>query len=240
MNPLVIDLSHWNPTPDWNALYKAGTVGVILKATEGTSYVDETWRGRAFDAMAAGLKVATYHFLRPGDMVAQMDHYISETDTLMPLGSRVCLDHEDEDVSLGDLLTAVSAIQMARPDLQIAIYSGHLIKDQLGAECNEALAETSLWIAHYTSNESPTWPYQTWPMWSLWQYTDSETVEGVSDPVDANRWNGTEEHLLEWFGPAGGSEPIPEPQPQHVVTVAIEAPTGVQVIVRVNGEEILK
>jgi GH25 family lysozyme M1 (1,4-beta-N-acetylmuramidase) len=35
-NPVVVDISHWNPTPDWAKLKADGTVGVIHKATEGT------------------------------------------------------------------------------------------------------------------------------------------------------------------------------------------------------------
>ena len=72
MDP-VIDLSHHNPTPDWAKLKAAGCIGVIHKATEGTSYKDPTLYDRAKDAMAAGLKWSTYHFLRPGSMSAQMD-----------------------------------------------------------------------------------------------------------------------------------------------------------------------
>lgn len=220
----VVDLSHWNPTPDWAKLKAGGVVGVIHKATEGTGSVDATLFQRAKGAMDAGLYWSTYHFLRPGSMSAQMEHYIG---TIQPVpGERVCLDHEDPGVSLNDLVSCVEAIRANRPDLQITVYSGHVIKDQLGAGYNQVLAEnTSLWIAQYTSAKEPSWPKATWPLWSLWQWTDSETVPGISAPVDGDRWNGDPADLPGWFGPAGEVPVPPDPAPQTEVLV-VDVPAG--------------
>jgi GH25 family lysozyme M1 (1,4-beta-N-acetylmuramidase) len=247
-NPIVVDLSHHNPTPDWTALKEGGTVGVILKATEGTSFKDKTLYERGAAARKAGLKSATYHFLRPGSIAAQMDFYLSVVDPLP--GERVVLDHEDAGVSLSALEQAVTALLDRRPDLQVAIYSGHLIKEQLGSKLSETLASnTSLWIAQYTSAAAPSWPKGTWATWSLWQYTDQAQVEGISAKVDGNRWNGTTENLLKWFGPAG--EPIPEPVPpepevaevlvtittqDNMVAMTMTPSPGVKVRVLVDGE----
>jgi lysozyme len=196
----VIDLSHHNPTPDWPAIKAAGVLGVIHKATEGAGYADPDRRSRLAGAYRAGLLIATYHFLRPGDMAAQMDHYLETIDAAK--GERVVLDHEDADVPLSSLLDAIDAIWNKRPDLQITIYSGNLIKQQLGNNHNPTLAKTSLWIAHYTSNPSPTWPRGTWANWSLWQWTDKEIIPGISAPVDGDRWNGTADSLKRFLSPA--------------------------------------
>jgi lysozyme len=214
-NPIVIDISHHQHDPiDWAAVKASGVVGVIHKATEGTSYVDDKLFSRARAAMDAGLKWSTYHFLRDSDPEDQMFHYLSTIDPVE--GERVCIDHEPDangnEPSLETLKDAIQYILDNRPDLQITVYSGHLIKDQLPDTVHdELLAGTSLWIAHYTANDSPKWPTGTWKTWSLWQYTDSESVAGIS-PVDGDRWNGTEEALRAWFGPAG-TEPQPEPEP---------------------------
>lgn len=235
----VIDLSHHNPTPDWARIRQAGVIGVIHKATEGTSYVDNTLFSRAKAAMDAGLLWSTYHFLRPGNMTKQMDFYLK---TINPVkGERICLDHEDSGVTLNDLCNAVSYLKTVRPDLQITIYSGHLIKEQVGSSNVKTLADnTSLWIAQYTSAAAPSWPKTTWPQWSLWQWTDSETIPGISAKVDGDRWNGTEEALRAWFGPAGiepqpEPEPVPEPTPEPLVNVALMVPDGVAVAISING-----
>jgi hypothetical protein len=148
------------------------------------------------------------------------------------------LDHEDPGVSLSDLEDAVEYLLDCRPDLQISIYSGHLIKDQLGDRLSDILADnTSLWIAQYTSAAAPSWPKGTWAVWSLWQYTDQAEVSGISARVDGNRWNGSIENLITWFGPAG--EPVPEPAPEPEageVLVSVIASPGVKVTVMVNGE----
>jgi len=249
-NPVVVDISHWNPTPDWAKLKAGGTVGVVHKATEGSGGVDATLFDRAKGAMAAGLCWSTYHFLRPGSMSAQMEHYIG---TIKPVpGERVCLDHEDPGVSLADLVACVNAITENRPDLQITIYSGHVIKDQLGGGFNEVLAKnTSLWLAQYTTG-TPSWPARTWPQWSLWQYTDSAQVSGISAPVDGDKFNGSAEQCIAWFGPAGDTTPVPvPPEPTPVVDLVdyqvrvsgaavafdIRVADGVAIAVKVNDSD---
>ena len=196
----VIDLSHWNPTPNWAEIKKAGVVGVIHKATEGTSYQDPTRGTRMRDAQAAGLLTSTYHFMRPGSMRQQMDHYLAVVQPLH--GELVVLDHEDYGVELWDLEEAVSYLHEVRPDLHIVIYSGHVIKEQLNEVKSDILADlTDLWVAQYGNHAEPEWPEATWPKWHLWQWTDHETVPGISQAVDGNKFNGSEEELEKWMSP---------------------------------------
>lgn len=226
----VIDLSHHNPEPDWAAIRRAGVVGVIHKATEGKTYVDDTFADRRDRAQGNGVPFLSYHFLKAGSIEAQMRHYL---DVVSPVpGERVCIDHEDK-ATLSELVQAVNYLQAQPLNLQVTIYSGHLIKEQLGSTKNAVLATTSLWIAQYTSAASPSWPKATWPSWSLWQWTDKEAVPGISAPVDGNRWNGSAENLTKWLAPAG-SAPAPSPEPDEVAEVAIFTSGKVKVIL--NGQ----
>ena len=235
--PLVIDLSHHNPNPDWNQVKAAGVVGIIHKATEGTSFLDSQYFTRETAANNAGLCWASYHFLKHGNAAGQMDWYLSKAAPAP--GDRVVIDYEDEACTLDDLHQAVQRILDKRPDVEITVYSGHLIKEQLGPNRDALLAEnTSLWIAQYTSAAAPSWPKGTWPVWSLWQYTDKATVPGISAGVDGNKWNGDPAKLPGWFSPDNAApEPEPEPAPEaKLVSVAITAPDGVDIRVTVNGE----
>lgn len=222
----VIDLSHHNPTPDWAKLKGGGVAGVIHKATESYNYTDPMLFKRAKAAMDAGLLWSTYHFLRPGSMEDQIAFYLKTIDPVP--GERVCLDFEDDDMTLDELRQAVQLLQADPRDLQVTIYSGNTIKDKLGDAHDPILATTSLWIAQYTSGSAPSWPTATWPTWSLWQWTDRETIPGISSPVDGNRWNGDSASLLVWFGPAG-AEPAPTPEPATqtlVYKLTVTAPAG--------------
>lgn len=237
-NPIVIDMSHWQEDPDWAKLKSNGTVGVILKATEGTGYTDPTYAKRKKAALQAGLLVSSYHWLKAASINAQMDRFLAVVAPVK--GERVCIDHED-DASLAQLKQAIQYLLTKRPDLQVTIYSGHLLKQQLGAKNDAYLATyTSLWLAQYTAG-SPDWPKGTYPNWSLWQYTDkfdkADGLVGMKGPVDANKWNGSTEALVRWMSPADQTPvPVPTPTPKpKTVTVRVEGPDDVIVEVFING-----
>lgn len=232
---VVIDISHYQNVTSFEAIKNAGVVGVIMKATEGVSYVDAEYEKHRADAAAAGLAISTYHYLHHGSILEQMDHYLKTVDP--DQGERVCLDFEDVACTINDLRQAIETIRKADETLQITVYSGHLIKEQLGNGYDDVLATTSLWIAQYTSAGSPSWPKGTWPTWTLWQYTDKANVDGIESLVDGNRFNGSAEQCLKWFGPATEPAPGPEPEPDEPeVVIDITATDGVKVTVLVNGD----
>lgn len=233
----VVDLSHWQATVDFKQLKSAGVIGVILKATEGSGNTDQTFASRYKAARDAGLEVSSYHFLRPGNIISQVDRYLN---VLSPrVGERVCLDHEDSGVSLKDLENAVRHLQGDDRNLQITIYSGNVIKQQLGNKHSEVLADTSLWLAQY--GPTPSWPKGTWPTWTLWQYSDKGAVPGVSGDCDVNHFNGSAENCKAWMTPAGQAPvPIPDPaQEGDTMSISIETTADIKVKLVVNGEVLL-
>lgn len=239
-NPLIIDLSHHNDPYDFGVIKDNGTIGIIHKATQGIGYSDPTYWDRQREAVAAGLEWASYHFLEHGDVEMQMQNYLY---IVQPEdGDRVCLDYEPygdgEAPTLDDLHEAVSYLLDYGMNLQVAVYSGHLIKEHLGSAHDELLAQTSLWLAQYTDDAlQVTWPSNTWDVVTLWQYTDSAAVAGVSAACDGNKFNGSEEQARKWFHPdAYVPEPTPLPEP---VRIEIYVPAGVEVQVNVRrvGDE---
>src|SRR5262245_2377 len=100
LNKAVIDISHWNPVDSFVEAKADGVIGVIHKVTESTNYVDPTYNGNKEAAKAAGLLWGAYHFLRPGDMKAQAQYFISKIGEPIDL---YAADHEDAGVSLNDL-----------------------------------------------------------------------------------------------------------------------------------------
>jgi lysozyme len=230
-DPSVIDISHYQPDPDWQALKGAGVIGVILKATEGTSYVDPTFAARRQAAKAAGLLTSSYHFLHHGQAAAEIEHYLK---TVMPLdGERVVIDYEDDSLDLADLEAAVQSLIEAGKNLQIAIYGGHKVKEVV-AQPNAFLAEnSSLWLCQYTSGK-PSWPSTTWKYWSLHQYSDTGQVPGIAGNVDVNRFNGDDSALRAWLAPAAAPAPAPHPDVE-TVTLTIASPKKIRLVLEAGS-----
>jgi lysozyme len=201
-NPVIVDLSHWNDDVDFEAMRVAGTIGVIHKATEGSTYVDPEYDRRRERAVEAGLEWASYHYLHHGDIEGQIQNYLS---TVMPWRG------------LDDLYEVLNLLESVASDCPVTIYSGHLIKEQVGNERHSALARHGLWLAHY--DDVPVWPTTTWPMWELWQYTDSEDVIGVSTPCDANIFAGGNRRAIAWFGGPKRKEPTVNVEINVTVTI---------------------
>jgi len=236
-NPLVIDISHWQDEPDWQDVKINGTVGVILKATQGTSYEDPTFDKRAAAARQAGLLVSSYHFLTKGNTKKQMDFYLSVVEPGPE--ERVIIDYEEEAGKpippLQELIDAVAYL-IDRGCANITIYGGSTLKEQLKGKTSDVLKNhTSLWIAQYTDSK-PVWPTQVWQYYSLWQYTDKAKVEGFKKPIDGNKWNGDPDKLPGWFDSSLIADTEEEVHaPDKVVTMSINTPPGVTVQVVLNG-----
>lgn len=242
-NPICVDLSHWNPEPNWQQLKNGGTQGVILKATQGTGYTDPTFNSRRVAAIQAGLPVIAYHYLEHGNVQAQISHYLA---VLKPAeGERVIIDYEEAGCTIGELRAAAQQLANFGKNLQVTVYGGSVLEQQLGSSRDEYLAEnTSLWTAQYTNASAPSWPTGTWPVWSLWQYTDAATVQGISAPVDGNRFNGSSTSFDKWFRPASAAPAIGHEIVPPVVAISVPAgvvvevttTTAVPLSVTVDGE----
>ncbi|MBS3817340.1 MAG: amidase domain-containing protein, partial [Candidatus Thermoplasmatota archaeon] len=60
-----IDVSHWQGDIDWNSVYGDGYRFAFCKATEGTSYVDDTFTTNMDNGTDAGVYMGPYHFAHP-------------------------------------------------------------------------------------------------------------------------------------------------------------------------------
>jgi lysozyme len=233
MSASCIDISHWQGFPDFDKVAATGVVAMIHKATDGTSYVDPNRAKNIINATAAGIACCTYHYLQPGNAPAQMKHYLDVIDPSP--GERMVIDYEEDGCTLVDLRGAVQALIDDSRGLKVTVYSGHLLKEQLGNTEDPFLAaNTDLWLAQYTTG-TPSWPEATYPQWTLWQYSETGTVNGISGAeVDLNRFNGSNDDLVAWINPSAGPGPSPEPD-LPVVSIAVTVPNDVVVEISING-----
>jgi lysozyme len=240
MTAVCIDISHWQNFPDFDEVAASGVLGVIHKATEGTSYVDPNRGLNLSNARKAGLAISTYFWIKPGDGGAQARFYL---DTIEPVrGERVVIDYEEDGCTIDTLHDAVQALLDADMDLKITVYSGHLLKEQLNGDRDDFLAEnTDLWLAQYTSDEdSISWSDGTYEEWTLWQYSESGTIPGVDGSlVDLNNFNGSDSEFLDWINPGdggGGVKPKPPQPSSDTVFVSVVAPDNITVKVKVVNQ----
>lgn len=241
--PVCIDISHWQNYPDFEEVAACGVKGVVHKCTEGTSYIDPSRAENCSNAIAAGLAVSTYFWIKPGDGRAQAEFYLSVLDPVP--GERVVIDYEEDGCSLTTLKDAVQALLDYGRDLKVTVYSGHLIKQELSGRDDFLAENTDLWLAQYTDDEDDiSWENETWPQWVLWQYSETGVIPGVDGSyVDLNRFNGNDDEFLAWIS-ADEAPPKPEPPSpvpgERVVSVAITAPDDVKIKVSINDQVILR
>jgi lysozyme len=226
-----IDISHWQNFPNFTEVKAAGVIAMIHKATEGSSYVDPNRATNISNAIKAGIECCTYHWIKPGNAANQMNFYLKTIDPVP--GERVVIDYEEDGCTLNDLHEAVQTLLDDPRDLQVTVYSGHLLKEQLSSYDKLLNENTDLWLAQYTTG-TPSWPEETYPSWTLWQYSESGTVNGIDGSlVDLNRFNGSDAELLTWISPAGSIKP---PKPVPPVPAQIDITVIGNVTISINGK----
>jgi lysozyme len=171
---LVIDLSHYNSVADLQNAQAAGVLGIIHKASQGTTFPDAQYAPRREQAREQGLLWGAYHFGNGDDGIAQAEYFLNaaspDSETLLildfesnPAGSTMSLEEAR------DFVTHIQSITGNWPGL----YGGSYLKEKLGVGSDPVLANCWLWLAQYgpTAVVPP-----NWPSWTLWQWTDGHIV----------------------------------------------------------------
>ena len=180
----IVDIYSGDDPVDFHAIAAAGAVGVILKATQGSTYNDPNfaeYRSRALTVFDAGC-VHSYHFLDDTDAETQMAHYVSVTQGMPGRW----LDYEENpDGDTCTLATAVAAchILQGKQGSFPGMYGSDA--DLLGAALDAGhFTVCPLWIARYRP-EPPDHACQ------LWQF--SEGVAG--DPTISGKLYDLDSYL---------------------------------------------
>ena len=184
----LVDLSHHNGHVDFGELKNAGVVGVILKASQGASYVDPNFADNYARATLVFGKemVHCYHFLTDEDPQAQAGHAMSTVG-----GAFLWLDYEqnpDGPTCSLDTASAVCHIVGATFGFFPGMYGSD--GDLLGAALDAGHFDVCpLWIAKYSA-EPPSHRFD------IWQYDDQGSIAGLSG-VDLDSFAPNRD--AEWF-----------------------------------------
>jgi GH25 family lysozyme M1 (1,4-beta-N-acetylmuramidase) len=201
--------SHQHPNGaaiDWTQVAGSGVRFVGVKASEGNYYANPYFADDHNGARAAGMFRFAYHFGTPNDSGAleQADYfldraqYVPDGRTLNPVldiewnpyaGTNACYGLTPAQMVswIREFVTEVKR----RTGVPAIIYTAAA----WWSECtggSTAFGANPLWVASYLA--TPSLP-AGWSNWTLWQYSDSTTVPGVSTTVDGNYVNGGEATL---------------------------------------------
>lgn len=199
----VIDVSHFDGSPDWAKVRAAGILGVIHKATQGKSYVDPTFASAKTAVPAAGMLWGAYHFGTGDEPGKDQANFFLET--VKPDAQTLCaIDFETNpsgtQMTLDEAIDWINTVQQATGRWPVVYGGKSLLFTDIASTPEPTLAKCALWIAQYTSAAAPSGiPQQVWPTWALWQYTETGTVDGITVNVDRERFNGTADELVAWW-----------------------------------------
>lgn len=182
-------------TSNWQGGYNPALTGadaVIVKATEGTDFVDPYCDSTIQQAMAAGMPWGFYHFAGDGDAVAEAVHFINNCSGYFGSGIPV-LDWEGNQGV--DWVNRFVETVHEQTSVWPWIYANPWRFNPGGANQNCAR-----WVASYPDVASPTWSQaQGWDCPAAdgnvvaWQFCSDGAVNGIAGNVDLDLFYGTKE-----------------------------------------------
>ena len=209
-NLLGVDVSHYNGVISWKTVAAAGISFAYAKATESAGVTDKKFAANWAGIKAAGLPRGAYHFFHPQNPVdAQAARFIAAVGALAPGDLPPMLDLEETSATTDewDGVPLAQRVPLALRWLQLVeqalgrkpiVYTRRgFVLQKLGDA--SALAAYPLWVAHYTGAPQPALP-PGWNAWTIWQYTGSGAIAGITGQVDIDRFQGAQADLLALAG----------------------------------------
>ena len=194
----VVDISHHNGNVNLQVAKADGIIGVIHKATQGTTIVDPMYQTNRTQAANAGLLWGAYHFGTGSDGAAQAQFFLKTVGAFD--NTLLVLDFEQNtggaSMSLAEARDFVNEVNQVTGRFP-GFYSGSYIKQLLGNGKDPVLAQCWLWLPEYGSTAIVP---ANWPTWTMWQYTDGNvgpqphSVNGIGN-CDRDKFNGTADQL---------------------------------------------
>lgn len=201
-NPKGIDISHYQPSVNFNTVKSNGVSFVNIKATEGTAYKSPSFSAQYTGATKAGLIRGSYHFARPDKSsgAAQAKFFVQHGGGWSPDGITLPGTLDIEYNPYGATCYGLSHAAMVNWIKDFSNTYHSLTKrypmiyttTDWWKTCtgNSAAFATNnpLWIAHYSSSIG-TLP-AGWKFATFWQYADKGP-----NPGDQDYFNGSAANL---------------------------------------------
>jgi GH25 family lysozyme M1 (1,4-beta-N-acetylmuramidase) len=196
MTTYGVDVRHHQEEVDWPAFKRDGIEFAFIKATEGDLFVDDRFETNLFQASAAGMVVAAYHYQRSViSAAAQVANILS----VVPKWCPVVIDVEANSGIIALTREIVARLNAAGYRTPL-LYLPRWYWQQVGSPSLAGLPP--LWSSRYpddTVNDYRTeWTQTPTSYWTgygglpvaVLQFTSSARIAGRA-PLDANAYQGT-------------------------------------------------
>ena len=213
---LGIDVSRFNGAIDWTAVRADGVRFAFVAASRGSGDdcavaptscgTDPNYDANYANARASGVRVGPYHraFVNGAneaellaDARAEADVFIASVGTIGRNDLSPALDVETPfEVPGPNGLKKWLRVWVKRVNKQLGakplIYTNVTSWSATGNTLEFARRGHRLWVANWGVSR-PAVPASNWAGrgWSVWQYTSSGSIDGISGRVDLNRFKGS-------------------------------------------------
>lgn len=196
-----IDISHHQGDINWDRLRSNAMIDgcplrfIIIKATEGSSVVDENFADNFRQARDYGFVRGAYHFYSTKSTPRAQAQFFLDKVKLLPgdLPPVLDVEHFPKGKSVEEFQTDVLTWLHIVEDKYHAkpiIYTYYKFKQKyLGAPIFD---DYPYWIAHYYVDK-----VEYKGPWKFWQHTDNGVLPGISGTVDLDIYNGSYYDLMQ-------------------------------------------
>lgn len=193
MSVLGVDVSQFQSNVNYDVL-KSSSQFVIIKASEGTSFIDPKFTRNRTESRRVGVARGYYHFARPdlgNSPIAEANFFLGVCSGLQE-GELLVLDYEPQNQKQSDVNWCKSWLdhvyQQTKCHPLIYLNQSQVKAFDWSAVIN---ADYALWIAAYTFSSTKN-NFQTgqWPAAVMQQYSDKLQVNGISGAVDGDVFFG--------------------------------------------------
>lgn len=203
-----IDVSHYQGAINWTSVRSAGIQFAYIKATEGTTFKDSRFGTNYVGAYNAGVIRGAYHFALPDrSSGATQAVFLATNGGAWSADNRTlpaALDLEANpygatcygktQAGMRTWIADFLATYRARTSRHAVIYTTTSWWTTCTGNYSGFWANNPLWIARWASSPG-TLPAGA-PYWTMWQYTSTGQVSGISGNVDRDYFNGARDRLL--------------------------------------------
>ena len=238
-----IDVSSWQAGID---IAKVPADFVIVKATQGVTYVSPKCDAQYQSAKRAGRLLGVYHYVDGSDPVAQANYFTTHCKNYIG-EALIALDWEaEQNPRWGDVnfLEQVVRAFIDKTKVRPVIYT--MASAYAAVKAVADRNNCALWIAQYASMDPTGYQAHPWNEGSygcaIRQYSSNGRLPGYGGPLDLNLAYMDRNAWMKYASPSGKApapapapKPKPAPKPAPAKTVTVKAGDTLSGIAAAHG-----